>query len=43
MLQYREEKDVVRALNAAQGKKYLDIAANSFSKRKFLAGWMTRA
>lgn len=42
VLQYREEKDVVRALNAAQGKKYLDIAAAGFTQRKFLAGWMTR-
>ena len=43
VLEYRAERDVVHALNAAQGKKYLDIAANSFSQRKFLAGWMTRA
>ena len=43
VLEYRAERDVVHALNAAQGKKYLDIAASSFSQRKFLAGWMTRA
>lgn len=43
VLEYRAERDVVHALNAAQGKKYLDIAAGSFSQRKFLAGWMTRA
>ena len=43
VLQYRDEKDVVKALNAAQGARYLEIAAGSFIRRKFLAGWMTRA
>ena len=43
VLQYREDKDVVKALNAAQGARYLGIAAGSFTHRKFLAGWMTRA
>ena len=43
VLQYRNEKDIVKALNAAQGARYLEIAAGSFTRRKFLAGWMTRA
>ena len=43
VLQYREDKDVVKAFNAAQGARYLEIAAGSFTHRKFLAGWMTRA
>lgn len=42
ILKVRKSEDVVHALNALQGAKYIGIAANSVVHRKFLSGWMTR-
>ncbi len=35
-------RTLVHGLNCLQGSHYIDLAARSFTHRKFLAGWMTR-
>lgn len=37
-----DEADLVHALNCMQGAHYLQLAARSFQRRKFVDGWMRR-